>query len=548
MAASAAHSQARGVQRQEIEAAIAKAVELRAVHAALLQGSNSSPSTIRLPAGASPVLSRFHQFSSAAGDYPVFTPTYEQEPLPGYQFLHTDRSLSENWSLVGLEGEPKGNELVLSDAKSVIRLPLPSNERLDNSAKEHQSNRSSCTNREPVGHSTVIPEILRLSNRRSTTAEIKSVTANNARNLTETNRESSVCTQASVPPRHSKSRGQIFSWLFHKTKKKPKPEMSPNTLESEDMSQLFKDWSIYSLEKLKRELLEANENQDAALAEVAEMKSSLRELQQKLASLETYCEELKKALKQALHGNDKPSSNSSVKTKLISSLPVSHEVMVEGFLQIVSESRLSVKHFCKILINHLDEPLKLSHQINLENKTSKCVLYHLEALINQSLYQDFENCVFQKNGSPKNLDPQQDRFENFSAFVSLRNLSWNEVLKKGTKYHSEDFSRFCDQKMSSIVSILNWSRPWPESLLQSFFVAAKCIWLLHLLAFSFDPALVILRVDEGRSFDPLYMEDVQRRRQQRLEGSAQVKVMVMPGFYVQDKVLRCRVLCKHGEQ
>ena len=82
------------------------------------------------------------------------------------------------------------------------------------------------------------------------------------------------------------------------------------------------------------------------------------------------------------------------------------------------------------------------------------VLYHLEALMNQAMYPDFENCTFQKNGSPKCLDPKQDRQENFASFVALRNLSWNEVLKKGTKYHREDFSRFCDQKMSCIVSTL----------------------------------------------------------------------------------------------
>lgn len=53
------------VSRQEIQAAIAKAVELRALHAALMQGS--SPSNLRFPS-ASPI----SQFS--AQDYPVFTP------------------------------------------------------------------------------------------------------------------------------------------------------------------------------------------------------------------------------------------------------------------------------------------------------------------------------------------------------------------------------------------------------------------------------------------------------------------------------------------
>lgn len=330
--------------------------------------------------------------------------------------------------------------------------------------------------------------------------------------------------------------------------------MSPNAIESEDMSQILKDWGVFSIESLKKELLEANENRDAALAEVSEMTSSLEELQQKLASLESYCEELKKALKHAVQGK-----GTSKRTKSISGtrgclMPVSQEVMVEGFLQIVSEARLSVKQFCKTLINQIEEAdgdlmeklnsLLQPHQVTASVKYSKGVLYHLESLINQSLYQDFENCVFQKNGSLKVLDPQKNRLENFSSFVALRSLSWNEVLRKGTKYYSEDFSRFCDQKMSGIASVLDWLMPWPEQLLQSFFISSKCIWLLHLLAFSFDPPLVILRVDEDWNFDPLYMEDVLYDKQ-RTQAPAKVKIMVMPGFYVQDRVLRCKVLCRY---
>ena len=58
------------VSRQELQAAIAKAVELRALHAALTQGN--SPANLRYPTSASPVLRPVSQFS--AQDYPVFTP------------------------------------------------------------------------------------------------------------------------------------------------------------------------------------------------------------------------------------------------------------------------------------------------------------------------------------------------------------------------------------------------------------------------------------------------------------------------------------------
>lgn len=59
------------VSRQEIQAAIAKAVELRALHAALMQG-NSPAANPRYTSSASPVSRPVSQFSSQ--DYPVFTP------------------------------------------------------------------------------------------------------------------------------------------------------------------------------------------------------------------------------------------------------------------------------------------------------------------------------------------------------------------------------------------------------------------------------------------------------------------------------------------
>jgi len=55
--------------RQEIKVAIAKAVELRALHAALMRGNNSTNAKFPSP---SPVSRSVSQFS--AHDYPVFTP------------------------------------------------------------------------------------------------------------------------------------------------------------------------------------------------------------------------------------------------------------------------------------------------------------------------------------------------------------------------------------------------------------------------------------------------------------------------------------------
>jgi hypothetical protein len=491
-----------------------------------------------------------------------------------------NRSLSDTWSGIGLEREKEPETLARDEESTSMEYENPNHLSSSNSEppnlfsasiEHHLLNRGHCTNHLLTPLSLSASEFVpKATSCRTNSEDFKSVTTCNTCKPATINKADLTVPMSVQAPIKKPHKTQILSWLFHKTNKnktKARSASSPNTVAgSENMSQLLKEWGVFSLESLKKELMEANENRDAALAEAAEMRGSLGELTNKLVSLEGYCEELKKALKQAVNGKNIQAadrSNLSKRTKSISIardnnyLPVSHEVMIEGFLQVVSEARLSVKQLCKALINQTVESdgFGLLESLNLllqpyeviigdNNRASKSVLYHLEAVLNQSLYQDFENCSFRKNGCPKYLDPKKECNDKFSSFVALRNLSWNEVLRKGTKYYSEDFSRFCDQKMSCIVTCLGWSKPWPQQLLQCFFVAAKCIWLLHLLAFSFSLPLVILRVEEDRGFDSVYMEEIVLERQ-RGQIPGRVKVMVMPGFYVQDRVLKCRVLCMY---
>ncbi|GAB2211769.1 hypothetical protein Droror1_Dr00025103 [Drosera rotundifolia] len=538
---------------EDIQAAIAKGVELRALHAALMmQGSNPAApagNPLRLVSSSSVGGGRANAVYSGQS-YPVFTPSYEDEPLPRYQQLQLETQALPHWEDYGL-GE-SGQESALNvdykgeNASSRKALPTCSiNSEPHFSWKEEaKSALASYNNQITALQSSPTTDALNSGRRRNSLGDTKS-----------TNIYSHVVNNS----RPSKNRGIIFSWL-PRLKKKDKSENSPAQTEAEEVSQVLKNMGITSIEMLKKELIEAVQKKDAALKEVVQMKTSFEDLTQKLDSLEAYCEELKRALREAFQP-ERPRTNipkgviqnNGSRDGDDSMMPVSDQGMVEGFLQVISESRLSVKHFSKALISQIDkEDVCVVESIHLflppykfspNAKYSKAVLYHMEAIINQQLYQDFENCVFQRNGSAQLLDPKLDRQAQFSSFVALRNLSWTQVLKKGTKYYSEEFSKFCDQKMSCIIAALNWTKKWPEQLLQSFFVAAKCIWLLHLLAFSFYPPLMIQRVEENRLFDGQYMEDVFASKE-KPQSPSRVKVMVMPGFYVQDKVLRCRVLCK----
>ncbi|KAH6835332.1 DNA double-strand break repair RAD50 ATPase [Perilla frutescens var. hirtella] len=534
------------ISREDIQTAIAKAVELRTLHAALMQQGSYSPAA---SASASASNLRFPSASPLSRhDYPVFTPSYDDDPLPGYQQILIDSgNYGESWGEHSLDGGGNVEESVLSDYTSVnesSRKGVPFEGHICPAADDHEFStvgdllRSSA----PPEHS---------KSRRNSMGDIRSLSSCNkcrpaiiSSDSDSHNRKLGKKSNTIVPltDSHSslhsqqRSKGLGLTRLFPRLKKKSKNE-------GDELCQMLKDLGIVSVDTLKKEVVEANESRDAALSEAAEMKSTLGELKNKLEYLETYCEELKKALRQAV-----PTTTNS--------MPVSEEVMVEGFLQIVSEARLSVKQFCKTLVVQIEESsdealvenlnsLLQQHKLSLNSKYSKAVAYHLEAIINKSLFQDFENCVFQKNGAPKHLDPQQDRQVRFESFVALRNLNWNQVLRKGTKCYSEELSKFCDEKMSGIIATLGCTRPWAEQLLQAFFVAAKCIWLMHLLAHSFNQPLGILRVQENMAFDSNYMEDIFGDRQRSSSSSSRVKIMVMPGFYVLDRVLRCKVLCRY---
>ncbi|KAF8115971.1 hypothetical protein N665_0025s0405 [Sinapis alba] len=566
-----ASSETRMNKGREKEEAIANGVKVRALQAGLMQKSSpSSAYNIRIPSSSSPASRPLPNLS--AHDYPVFTPSYEDEPVSA--FHHKNLTLSETW-------DESGVGLVEGDEEQDSRHPYHSD------SYKTSTSRKTLTPQQDSSHHHVytMSDALRSpplhfyttgrSNCGGGSVDLRSVSSCNEYNKqrgfdTKSLKSSNLVvpltdSHSVVVASQTRNRGgKVMSWLFPKLKRKQKSNSifnSPSRTErSEEVSEVVLKDSGSGVEKLKRELMEANRSRDAALTQVSEMKSSLGEFSEKLQYLESYCDSLKKALRDATKVvSQENSSNKAVKKN--SEMPVSEEVMVEGFLQIVSESRLSIKQFLKTLVTEIDEEdstlmsnintLLQPYNLSFTSKYSKIIQYHIEAIISQSIYQDFENCVFQKNGTPKLLDPEQERQAKFSSFASLRNLSWNEVLKKGTKYYSEEFSSFCDEKMSLIITTLKWTRPWSEQMLQAFFVAAKCVWLLHLLAFSFNPALRILRVEENRAFESSYMEDMgggDRDRMQRSStsrGQGRVKVMVMPGFYIQDRVLRCKVLCRY---
>lgn len=338
----------------------------------------------------------------------------------------------------------------------------------------------------------------------------------------------------------------IFSSL---TRKSPKSTGDMSIAREEQ-------WKI-AIDELSHKLIQATRKRDEALLETSRLKYSMAELEKKLNKLEIYCHNLKSGLDECSSTNPlyQIGKGYNIHQFKQNGLMGVNDKVIEQFLVSVSEARSSVRLLSRSLTMQLRHMgVKLFERISMLlqpcdvrisfSKNPKGVLFYLEALLNKAFFEDFESVGFQKTSVNQILNPIDRCEANYASFNVLGELTWEEVLNKGTRHFSEEFSRFCDRKMSEIVAMLGWNRAWPEPLLQAFFSASKNIWLVHLLANSVHPGWPVFRVDKGVNFDSIYMEDMGGARAGKLVP-AMVRIMVAPGFYVYGNVVKCKVLCRY---
>ncbi|KAJ0229160.1 Uncharacterized protein HA466_0318960 [Hirschfeldia incana] len=329
------------------------------------------------------------------------------------------------------------------------------------------------------------------------------------------------------------------------TRRSPKPSSLPPRSSSSSASAADasreEQWRL-AVAELSHKLIQATKKKEDAVVEASRLKTSMSELEKKLNKLEIYCHNLKSGLDECSSNNKKQS------------VPVRgfNDRIIQQFLVSVSESRSSIRALSRALASQLRtvggkvyERLSLllrpfDVEISSFAKNPKSLIFYLEAILSRAFFEDFEASGFLKNGSTRILNPIDRCESNYASFNVLMELTWDEVLSRGTKHFSEEFSRFCDRKMSDVVSMLSWNRAWPEPLLQAFFGASKSVWLVHLLANSVNPGLQIFRVEKDDRFDPVYMEETGGDRYKSV-----VRAMVQPGFYVYGSVVKCKVVCKH---
>ncbi|KHN06269.1 hypothetical protein glysoja_030335 [Glycine soja] len=196
---------------------------------------------------------------------------------------------------------------------------------------------------------------------------------------------------------------------------------------------------------------------------------------------------------------------------------------------------------------------------NTSSTTSIVSAYHakyaLESYISRKIFQGFDHETFYMDGSLSSLlNPDQFRRDCFTQYRDMKSMDPTELLGILPTCH---FGKFCSKKYLAIVHpkmeeslfgnleqhshVQAGNHPRSE-FYNEFLGVAKTVWLLHLLAFSLNPAPSQFEASRGAEFHPQYMDSVVKFSGGRVPAGQVVGFPVSPGFKLGNgSVIKARV-------
>ncbi|XP_010264213.1 PREDICTED: uncharacterized protein LOC104602292 [Nelumbo nucifera] len=151
------------------------------------------------------------------------------------------------------------------------------------------------------------------------------------------------------------------------------------------------------------------------------------------------------------------------------------------------------------------------------------------------------------------VDLSVRRENSLRQFVEQSAGNEMELLNRNSRC---DFARFCENKYQKLIhptmeSSLFRNLEKNELVLSSwrsstafynlFVKMSSSLWMLHNLAFSFDPPVEIFQVERGVNFSMVYMENVTQRGALWDKTKAKVGFTVIPGFRIGRTVIQSQV-------
>ncbi|CAH9143244.1 unnamed protein product [Cuscuta epithymum] len=234
------------------------------------------------------------------------------------------------------------------------------------------------------------------------------------------------------------------------------------------------------------------------------------------------------------------------------------QLNLSHFISVLRQTTKSIRSFVRLLVGEMElagwdldvAASAIVPGLTFWQANHKC--YAFESFVCREIFDGFNYPNFSiKPEGEKGPKHFFDKFEEFRPVKAADYLRWKP---------DSAFARFCCKKYLRLINkrmeqslfgnsdqrkmVKNGEFP-ETSFFSTFIEMAKRVWLLHCLAFSFDPEATIFQVSRGSRFSEVYMESLSDEAfwsaDRRQETEPVVAFTVVPGFMVGKTVVQSQV-------
>ncbi|KAF7836632.1 protein GRAVITROPIC IN THE LIGHT 1-like [Senna tora] len=252
----------------------------------------------------------------------------------------------------------------------------------------------------------------------------------------------------------------------------------------------------------------------------------------------------------------------------ISGLSPSH------FSTVLRQTVRSIRSFVRLIVDEMrSSGWDIDAAVNAIEKDAiyskedhKC--FAIESFVCREMFDSFQ---FPNFSLPNESLPERNKRQVF--FMRFNELKSSKAKTYLAEKLRSPFAKFCRVKYLRLIhpkmessffgdlsqrNLLNAGEFPDTNFFTSFVEMAKRVWLLHCLAFSFEPQASIFQLKKGCRFSDVYMEGVNDEEmlllssdsdQTRVESSyPQVAFTVVPGFKIGKTIIQSQVYLSQSEQ
>ncbi|CAJ1978476.1 unnamed protein product [Sphenostylis stenocarpa] len=229
------------------------------------------------------------------------------------------------------------------------------------------------------------------------------------------------------------------------------------------------------------------------------------------------------------------------------------------FVTVLRHTVRSIRNFVKLLVNEMrsacwdiDASVNAITEQNVAYWKEDHRCFAIESFVCREMFDSFN---FPNFSLPNESLPDRSKRQLFfGRFNELKSVKAKDFLAGKPR---SPFAKFCRVKFLRLVhpkmeasffgnlnqrNLLNAGEFPDTNFFTSFAEMAKRVWLLHCLAFSFEPQASIFQVGKGCRFSDVYMESVNENDEEMaVESEPQVAFTVVPGFRIGKTVIQCQV-------